>query len=146
MNRSRNYLGSLSVIGLIVLLMITWGLDALMIYLRRIGPTLVLPTGILWARAMSSLLLAALLSLLFWFVLTRAPRSVWVAALYLLVGLFLGFFQVLYFVPAIGGWMPLSFYGPLLSAPSYTVLAGSFIAITGLFMLMLPSRPRMGLE
>ena len=141
MNRSRNHLGVISVVGLIAVLGITGGLDAFMAYLGRPNAqTFTLPYVILWTQALSSLLLAALLLLLFWFVLTRAPRNVWIAALYLLVGLFLGFFQVLYFIPAIGGWMPYLFYGLLLSATSHTILAGSFIAIIGLFMLILSRR------
>ena len=144
MNRSRNHVGVFSIVGLIAVLGITFGLDAFMAYLgQRSAQTFSLTYVILWTRALSSFLLAALLLLLFWFVLTRAPRSVWIATLYLLVGLFLGFFQMLYFVPAIGGWMPRFFYGLLISATSYTILAGSFIAIIGLFMLVLPRRDKL---
>ena len=141
MNRSRNYLGLLSAIGLIVLLVIARWLDAFAAFARR-HIALVNPPYdvILWIPALSSLLLAALLLLLFWFVLTRAPRNVWIAALYLLVGLFLAFSRVLYFVPAVSGWVPPSFYAPLASPASYTSLTGSFIAIIGLFMLILPRR------
>ena len=141
MNRNCKYPGVFSVVGLIAVLGITRGLDAFMAYLgQRNAQTFTLPYVILWTQALSSLLLAALLLLLFWFVLIHAPRNVWIAALYLLVGLFFGFFQVLYFVPAIGGWMPRFFYGLLLSVNSYTILAGSFIAFIGLFMLILPCR------
>jgi hypothetical protein len=141
MNRNNKNSGGFSVAGLFVVLGITWGLDALMAYLdQRNGETFALPYVILWTKALSSILLAALLLLLFWFVLTRAPRNVWVAALYLLIGLFFGFFQVLYFIPAIGGWTPRFFYVLVQSVNSFTILAGSFIAIIGLFMLVLPRR------
>ncbi len=139
-NPSRGYLGGLSVIGLIVVLAIAGGLDALLTYLRHLGPTLALFSVVLWAQPLGSLLLAALLLLLFWFALTRAPRNVWIAALYLLVGLYLAFFLLLYQIPAIGSWLPPAFYGVLLSVNSYTSLAGSFIAVIGLFMLVLPRR------
>ncbi len=139
-NPSRGYLGGLSVIGLIVVLAIAGGLDALLTYLRHLGPTLALFSVVLWAQPLGSLLLAALLLLLFWFALTRAPRSLWIAALYLLVGLYLAFFLLLYQIPAIGSWLPPAFYGVLLSVNSYTSLAGSFIAVIGLFMLVLPRR------
>ncbi len=141
-NRNRKYIGLFSVVGLIVVLAIAWGLDALLTYLRHLGPTLALFTVVLWAQPLGSLLLAALLLLLFWFMLTRAPRNVWIAALYLLVGLYLTFFLLLYYVPAIGSWLPPVFYGMLLSVNSYTSLAGSFIAVIGLFMLILPRQTR----
>ena len=142
MNRSRNYLGLLSVVGLIVLLVIARWLDTLTAYVRRHMALLVNPPYdlILWTPALTSLLLAGLLLLLFWFVLTRAPRNVWIAALYLLVGLFLAFSRVLYFVPAISGWVPPSLSAALVSPASYAALTGSFIAIIGLFMLILPRR------
>jgi hypothetical protein len=140
MDRSRNYLGLLSVVGLVVLLVIARGLDAFMLYVRQHMALIRNPPYdfVLWTPALSSLLLASLLLLLFWFVLTRAPRNVWIAALYLLVGVYLAFFRVLYFVPAISGWLPPVLYGLLPSATSYTMLAGSFIAIIGLFTLILP--------
>ncbi len=142
-NRNRKYIGLFSIVGLIVVLAIAWGLDSFIAYLAPRLPRLA-PRSCAGpcTLALISLLLAALLLLLFWFVLISAPRNVWIAALYLLVGLFLAFFRVLYFVPAIGSWMPPSLYYPLLSATSSTVLAGSFIAIIGLFMLILPRRPR----
>ena len=142
MNRSRNYLGWLSAAGLIVLLLIARWLDTFAAYARQHMALLVNPPydAILWIPALSSLLLATLLLLLSWFVLTRAPRNVWLAALYLLVGLFLAFSRALYFVPAISGWVPPAFYAPLVSPVSYASLAGSFIAIIGLFMLILPRR------
>ena len=144
MNGSRNYLGLLSAVGLIVLLAIARWLDAVTAYVRRHMALLVNPPYdiILWTPALSSLLLAALLLLLFWFVLTRAPRNVWIAVLYLLVGLFLALSRVLYFVPTISGWVPSSLYAPLASPSSYTALTGSFIAIIGVFMLILPRRSR----
>lgn len=142
MNRSRNALGFLSALGLIGLLAIARGLDAFSLYARQHMALLVNPPYdlILWTPALSSLLLAAVLLLLFWFMLTRAPRNVWIAAVYLLVGTFVAFARVLYFVPAISGWVPPSLYAPVVSPASYTALTGSFIALIGLFMLVAPPR------
>lgn len=144
MNRSHDYLGLLSAAGLIVLLVVARWLDTFAAYVRRHMALLVNPPYdfILWTPALSSLLLAALLLLLFWFTFTRAPRNAWIAALYLLVGLFLSFSRVLYFVPAVSGWVPPSLSAPLVSPASYAALTGSFIAIIGLFMLILPRRSR----
>jgi len=141
MNRNHKNLGLFSVVALFAVLGVSWGLDAFIAYLvQRNGETFTLPYVILWTKALSFLLLAVLLLLLFWFLLTVAPRNVWIATLYLLIGLFFGFFQVLYFIPAIGGGMPRFFYDLLLSVNSYTILAGSFLAVIGLFMLILPRR------
>jgi hypothetical protein len=142
MNQRPNYHGLLSVVGLIVVLVIARWLDTFAAYVRRHMALLVNPPYdvVLWTPALTSLLLAALLLLLFWFVITRAPRNVWIAALYLIVGLFLAFTQALYFVPVISGWVPAFLYAPLVSPASYATLTGSFIAVTGLFMLILPRR------
>ena len=141
MSRIRISAAVISVIGMFVALGIAWGLDALMVYLgRRNAQTGALPYAILWARTLSFFLLAGVLVSLSWFVIERAPRNNWIGALYLLVGSFFGLFLLLYFIPAIGEWMPYFLYGPLLSATSYTMLAGSFIAVIGLSMLILPRR------
>ncbi len=141
MNRSRNYPAAVAVIGLIMVLGIAYGLDALMAFLvRRNSQTFTLSYVILWSRVFGSLVLAAALLFLFRFVLDRAPRAAWIAALYLIVGLFFALFPVLYYVPALGSWMPQSLIRVLFSLSSYTFLTGSFIAVTGLFMLILPRR------
>ncbi len=141
MNRTRNYGRLISVVGMIAVLGVAAGLDVLMAFLgRRNAQTFALSYVILWIHVLSFLLLAALLLLLFWFVLNRAPRSTWIAALYVLVGLFFAFFQVVYFSPPIGAWIPHFLSAVVISATSYTILAGSFIAIIGLLMLILPGR------
>jgi hypothetical protein len=141
MHEGRNSFGWLAAAGLIVVLVIARWLDNFAAYARQ-HVALVHPPYdlILWTPAFSSLLLAALLLLLFWFALTRAPRNAWVAALYLLVGLFLAFSRALYYVPVISGWVPTALYAPVVSPVSYTALAGSFIAMIGLLMLILPRR------
>lgn len=140
-DRSRYSPTALSIIGMMVVLGIAYGLDALMVSLaRRNSQTFTLSYVILWSHVFGSLVLAATLLFLFWFAFSRVPRSAWIAALYLVVGLFFGFFPVMYYLPAIGSWMPHFFVMVLYSSSSYTPLAGSFIAITGLFMLVLPRR------
>ncbi len=136
-DRSRDYLGALSVIAMIVVLAIARGLDALIAYFGRPSAPTFNPWASLYSQALGSVLLAALLLLLFWFVLVRAPRSAWVAAVYLFVGLFLAFSTVLYYVPAIGSLWPV-FFTTILSATSHIIVAGGFIAVMGVFMLILP--------
>lgn len=139
MSRNRKYLGVLSVIGMIAVLGVAGGLDALLAYFGRPSAPAFNPWASLYSQALGSLLMAALLLLLFWFVLVRAPRNAWVAAVYLIVGSFLAFSTVLYYVPAIGSWWPV-FFTSILSATSHMIVAGGFIAMMGLFMLVLPGR------
>ncbi len=139
MDRNRTSIGLLSIAGLIALVAVARGLDSLAASARRHLPLAHPPyDAILWTPALSALLLAAVLVLLYRFVLARLSRNVWVAALYLFVGVFLAFARVLYFVPAVSDWVPSTFYAPVISPISYTMLAGSFLAVIGLFMLILP--------
>jgi hypothetical protein len=141
MSENPKYPAVLSAVGLIVVLVIARWLDAFTASVRRHVPLVNPPYDlILWTPGLTSLLLAALLLLLFWFVLTQARRNVWIAALYLLVGLFLAFSRALYFVPEVSGWVPSTLYAALVSPESHTALTGSFVALTGLFMLILPRR------
>ena len=138
MDQSRRVLAALSVLGLIAVLAIAAGLDTLVSFIDRRYAGTFNPFAIIWLRALTALLLAAALLLLFWFVLTRAPRAPWIGVLYLLVGLYIGFAQVLYFAPQVSSWWPPFFNGVVVSRSSYTVSAGSFMAIMGLILLLLP--------
>ena len=141
MYQKRNYYGVYSIFGLIVVLGMALGFDFLMDFLaHRNAVTFSLPFVIMWSYTFPALFLAAVLLLLFWFVLNRAPRNVWVALIYLIIGLFIVVYPILYFTPAFAGL----FYhfsrlnNILLSPHSYIFLSGCFIAITGLFALIFP--------
>jgi hypothetical protein len=141
MNRKHNLYGVYSVIGLIIVLGMALGSDFLMASLsHRNAVTFSLTFIIFWSYAPIALLLAAASLLLFWFMLNRAPRNIWVALIFLLTGLFIVAYPILYFTPALGG---LFYRFPqlndiLLSPHSYTFSVGSLIAVTGLFALILP--------
>ena len=144
MHRNRSYLGAFSVVALVAVLGVIWGVDAFMAFLRRPNAEpFFSPFIFIWVQSLINLLLAALLLLLFWFVLDRVPRNVWVAVIYLLTGLFIVFSQEIYFVPALAWLIPRFMLGSILSFPSYLLLAGGFVAIMGLFILILPGRERM---
>lgn len=141
MNRKHNLYGVYSVVGLIVVLGMALGSDFLMASLaHRNAETFSLTFIIFRSHILFALLLAAVSLLLFWFVLNWAPRNIWVALIYLLTGLFIVTYPILYFIPTLGG----SFYPPpqlnniLLSSQSYTFSSGCIIAVTGLFALILP--------
>ena len=145
MNRKHNLYGVYSVIGLIVVLGIALGSDFLMASLgRRNAVTFSLTFIIFWSNVLLALLVTAASLLLFWFVLNQAPRNIWVALIFLLAGLLIVTYPVLYFIPTLGG----SFYPPpqlnniLLSSHSYTSSLGGIIAVTGLFAFILPRGKR----
>ncbi len=144
MNRRRDYPAVLSVVGLIVVLGIIGGLDALMAFLRHRNLETFTPVSVIfWSQTLIALLLAALLLLLSWFVLQRARRNAWIAALYLLIGSFLVLSPQLYFTPALSYWIPEFVFASVILPGSYLFVAGGFVAMIGLFSLVLPSRERM---
>jgi len=133
-----------SVVGLVAVLGIFRGLDAFMAFLRRPNAeTFFSPFLSLWEQTLITLLLATLLLLLFWFVLDRAPRNVWVAAIYLFTGLFIVVSPEIYLTPALSWLIPQFMIASVVSIPSYMLLAGGLVAIMGLFILILPGRERM---
>lgn len=143
MNRRSAYLSKVvSIIGLIVVLGVTWGFDAWMEFLsQRNGQTFSLGWAILWSYPLIALLLAAMLLLLAWFVLSQAPRNVWISLVFLVVGLFIVIYPALVFTPALCCWVP--YIGPLqLSRTLYLFSSGGFVAIIGLFGLILPNKDR----
>ncbi len=144
MNRNRNYPGVLSVIGLIVVLGITGGLDAFIAFLRHRNLELSSSFyAFFWCQTLIALLLAAMLLFLSWFVLYRAHRNIWIAALYLLTGLYIVLTPEIYFTPALSDWLPQWIFNIVVLPDSHMYAAGGFIAIIGLFILILPSPERM---
>ena len=137
MNRNHNYSGVSSVVGLIVVLGMARGVDAFMAFLQqRNAQTFSLNSFILWSYALITLFTAAFLLLLFWFVLNRAARNVWIAMIYLLTGLLIVVYPAIYLTPALRCWFP-QFDASVLPPSSFMFFSGGFIAIVGLFMLIL---------
>lgn len=140
MIRKSIYPGLVSIIGLIAVLGIAWGFDAFMQFLNhRNAVTFSLVPVIIWSLVVIALLLAAILLLLAWFVLSRAPRNVWVSLVFIVIGLFIVIYPALVFTPALCCWMP--YIGPLqLTSTRYLFSSAGFVAIMGLLNLVLPSR------
>ncbi len=141
MDRRPNVQAGVPVVGLLIVLAIAAGLDTLATSLTsptRFPPLSQMLLIFIGTHVLAYLLLAAALLLLFWYVLVRAPRNPWIAVLFLLVGLYIASAQALYYVPLLSSWWPRFFEGAINSRTSYTVLSGSFLAIMGLLMLILP--------
>jgi|GEM_PF-2170495 hypothetical protein len=103
MNRKHNHYIVYSVMGLIIVLGIALGSDFLMTSLIHPNTGTFSPITILWSYVLIALILAAASLLFFWFVLNRVPRNIWVALVFLLPGLFIVTYPILYFTPAFGG-------------------------------------------
>jgi hypothetical protein len=143
MNRISAYLSRVvSFIVLIVVLGVAWGFDAWMEFLGRgNAQTFSLAWALFWSYPLIALLLAAMLLLLAWFVLSQAPRNVWISIVFLIVGLFIVLYPTLIFTPALCCWVP--YIGPLqISRTLYLFSSGGFVAIIGLFGLILPHKAR----
>jgi hypothetical protein len=131
------YPAIVSIIGLIVVLGIDSGFDALMRFLSyQRMEMFFLNSVIFWCYALIALLLAAILLLLAWLVLINPPRNAWISLVFLIIGSFIVFYPALYYNPtlAIGRWLP--GFDTLLSYTSYFSFSGGFIAIIGLFALV----------
>jgi hypothetical protein len=137
----------ISIAALFVLLVFTHGADLLLSHLRQrnissfnLGPAL------FGSRAILTLLLALGLLLLAWLVLIRIPSNAWVASLYLLIGLLIVSFPLLWFVGLLYNWLPFPlgrFLADfLLADPMLTYSAGGFVAAIGLFAIIRSSREK----
>jgi hypothetical protein len=132
MNAKHNSYGIFSIVGLILLLGLAMGFDALMAFLQQNIETF--GSIIFWSYALTTALLAAASLFLFWFLLNRVPRNVWVALIFLLAGSFVVAYPALYMTPALP-WLSVPLW---LTSRSYVIYSGGLIAMMGLFALVLP--------
>ena len=136
----------ISIAGLIVLLVFTHGADLLLSFLRRRNAsTFALGKVVFGSHALFTLLLAILVLLLAWFVLIRALRNVWVASLYLLIGLLIVSSPSLWFAGFLGDWLPFGVKGFLanfLLPYTLTYYAGGFVAAIGFLSLIRQGREK----
>jgi hypothetical protein len=140
-NPKHNYSEVFSIVVLVIVLGVARGFDALMAYLaHRNAQTFSLSFVIMWSHIFVALILAAIILFLFWFTFNRTPRKAWVSIVFLLIGLFFVSSPILYFTPLFCCLFPAleSLLFPPSSFISYTFLSGSFVAIMGLFTLILP--------
>ena len=139
----------ISIAFLLIFLMVTYGADLFLSYLRqRNESTFDLGIAILISRALFDLLLALGLLLLAWLVLVRTPSNPWVAVIYLLIGLFIVFLPLLWLTGLLYDWIftrsPLGhFLSDFLSTNRMlTYYAGGFVAVIGLFGIIRSSREK----
>jgi hypothetical protein len=95
-----------------------------------------------WLHGVAILIFAAALIALSWYVLSRADRSVWVAAGFAVIGLGVTFEYAIQVSAHSAAQLPSvleDFLGPTSAYPHY---AGAFVVVIGIASFLLPKRRR----
>lgn len=131
----------LSFVGLVVTFAAAYGFERLVTHMRvqlGVTPSVALGKSLFWVEAIALLVLAAMLLLLAWYVISRTRRDIWVGVLFAVVGL------VFTFVVAIE-WSLESFWFParvteFAAHKSYGHYVAAFVAVIGIACLVVPRR------
>ncbi len=124
-------------LGLIGVLGIAYGCEVLIEALKaRNAVTTNLNNIILWTYAITTLLVAGITLLLFWYTITQSSRSILMAIIYLVVGLIIVLSPLIYFLP-ITSWLLRPYPEPLYPR-SIFYIGGGGIAMIGLLRIVLP--------
>ena len=133
----------LSVVGMLVVFAAAYGFERLMTHMKtQLGVTvsMALAKGIHWVDAVAVLVLAALLLILGWYVITRLNRDKYVGVLFTVVGLALTILVAVELSlerPFRPYWMVEIFH-----LESYAHFVAAFIAVIGIACLVAPRRRR----
>jgi hypothetical protein len=123
----------ISLAAMVLVLAFAYGLDQWSLFWRReIGRTAQYVHLSLWNISMGHLLMAILLLSFFYWMVLRVFQAKWIAWIFLLVGLFISFYPVLYWTQ-IGQF--LSRLGLDWTYSRFLFSAAAFIAVTGAFSL-----------
>ena len=133
----------LSFVGLVVAFAVAYGFQRLVTHLRtQAGVTAsgALAKSTLWVESIAIVVLAAMLLVLAWYVVSRANRDIWVGVVFVVVGLVLTFdVAIEYSLERF--WlsdriMNLAAYNP------YGHYVAAFAAVIGIACLVVPKRRR----
>jgi uncharacterized membrane protein len=133
----------LSFVGLVVTFAAAYGFERLVTHMRtEVGLTAsgALAKSTLWVESSALVILAAMLVLLAWYVLSRANRDTWVGAVFVVVGL------VLTFLVAIEWSLERVWLSDRVmefaAYKSYGHYVAAFVAVIGIACLVAPKRRR----
>jgi hypothetical protein len=132
-----------AILGMLLVLGMARGLDLAAHFFARPANPLFSPSQAvisIWSYAFSTLLLGAAVLILYWFMGTYTGRNAWVAWLYLVTGLLILLYPALYYTPALAGRLPDIAFLQITNQTGYFHSAAGFIALTGLFTLILRKR------
>jgi hypothetical protein len=130
MNRKFSSSVILPLVGMMIILALAYGFDILIKTLKEQNAYYSLDDILLWTYAATNLLLNGALLLLFWRIMTKTTRSIWVGVIYLAVGMYLVISLGLYRFT--GNF----FYPPVPGSLLFYSMGG--IGLIGLLLLILP--------
>ena len=120
----------LPLVGMMIILALAYGFDILIKTLKEQNAYYSLDDILLWTYAATNLLLNGALLLLFWRIMTKTTRSIWVGVIYLAVGMYLVISLGLY------RFTGNLFYPPVPGSLLFYSMGG--IGLIGLLLLILP--------
>jgi hypothetical protein len=133
----------LSFVGLVATFAVAYGFQRLVTHMRvQVGVTAsgTLAKSTLWVESIAVVVLAAMLLLLAWYVLSRARRDIWVGAVFIVVGLALTF-SVAIEMSLERFWLSDRVMN-LAGYNSYGHFVAAFVAVIGIACLVAPKRRR----
>lgn len=130
MNRKFSSSVILPLVGMMIILALAYGFDILIKTLKEQNAYYSLDDILLWTYAATNLLLNGALLLLFWRIMTKTTRSIWVGVIYLAVGMYLVISLGLY------RFTGNLFYPPVPGSLLFYSIGG--IGLIGLLLLILP--------
>ena len=130
MNREFSSSVILPLVGMMIILALAYGFDILIKTLKEQNAYYSLDDILLWTYAATNLLLNRALLLLFWRIMTKTTRSIWVGVIYLAVAMYLVISLGLY------RFTGNLFYPPVPGSLLFYSIGG--IGLIGLLLLILP--------
>ena len=130
MNRKFSSSVILPLVGMMIILALAYGIDILIKTLKEQNAYYSLDDILLWTYAATNPLLNGALLLLFWRIMTKTTRSIWVGVIYLAVGMYLVISLGLY------RFTGNLFYPPVPGSLLFYSIGG--IGLIGLLLLILP--------
>ena len=130
MNRKFSSSVILPLVGMMIILALAYGFDILIKTLKEQNAYYSLDDILLWTYAATNLLLNGALLLLFWGVMAKTTRSIWVGVIYFAVGMYLVISLGLY------RFTGNLFYPPVPGSLLFYSIGG--IGMIGLLLLILP--------
>ena len=130
MNRKFSSSVILPLVGMMIILALAYGFDILIKTLKEQNAYYSLDDILLWTYAATNLLLNGALLLLFWGIMAKTTRSIWVGVIYFAVGMYLVISLGLY------RFTGNLFYPPVPGSLLFYSIGG--IGMIGLLLLILP--------
>ncbi len=133
----------LSFVGLVATFAVAYGFERLVTHMRAemgVTASAALAKSTLWVESIAIVVLAAMLLLLAWYVISRANRDIWVGAVFVVVGLVLTFLVAIEW--SVGRIWLSDRVMNLTGYNSYGHYVAAFALVIGIACLVAPKRRR----